>query len=205
MVSYIYPANHAPGVQIGYALGVIISRVRTAWKVLENKGQSWKVLENKICLEKPLKTVGLDKYLNFTFSCILDNFKSLWESKVKFLEKKSASFGQRQRCKSAIIKEVGCAGHENKVRIHIGSNDSYLMSPLQTGTWRFWQLLLLKKVNSNNQTKQKTKMASAVLYCVCMFFCCFFFVLFFFFFFLFVCLFFVLTLNLFQRNGNVCL
>ena len=68
--------------------------------------------------------------------------------------------------RSSITKEFECAGRKNKVRIHIGSNDSYLMfglSPLQTGTWRFCQLLLLKKVNSNNQTKQKTKMASAVL------------------------------------------
>ena len=63
--------------------------------------------------------------------------------------------------RSSITKEFECAGREN-----IGSNDSYLLfglSPLQTGTLRFRQLLLLKKVNSNNQTKQKTKMASAVL------------------------------------------
>ena len=48
--------------------------------------------------------------------------------------------------------------------------------------------LSLKKVNSNNQTKQKTKMASAVLV-----FFCFFFVVFFF------------NLNLFMCNGKVCL
>ena len=60
--------------------------------------------------------------------------------KSKVPRKKSASFEQRQRCRSAIIKEVECAGHENEVRIHIGLNDSYLMfelSPLQTGSWRF--------------------------------------------------------------------
>ena len=42
--------------------------------------------------------------------------------------------------RSSITKEFECAGRENKVPIHIGSNDSYLMfglSPLQTGTWRF--------------------------------------------------------------------
>ena len=35
--------------------------------------------------------------------------------------------------RSSITKELECAGRENKVRIHIGSNDSYLMfglSPL---------------------------------------------------------------------------
>ena len=51
----------------------------------------------------------------------------------------------------------------------IGSNVSYLMfglSPLQTGTWRFRQLLSLKKVSSHNMTKErkkKKKMVSAVL------------------------------------------
>ena len=40
--------------------------------------------------------------------------------------------------RSSITKEFECAGCENKVLIHIGSNDSYLMfglSPLQTGTF----------------------------------------------------------------------
>ena len=43
--------------------------------------------------------------------------------------------------RSSITKEFECAGRENKVRIHIGSDDSFLMfglSPLQTGTWRFF-------------------------------------------------------------------
>ena len=40
--------------------------------------------------------------------------------------------------RSSITEEFECAGRENKVRIHIGSNDSYFgLSPLQTGTWRF--------------------------------------------------------------------
>ena len=135
-------------------------------KYLKMKGSLEKSLKTKPVLKSPWKlSIDLEKYLKFTFSCILDNFKSL-RIKSKVPRKKSASFEQRQRCRSAIIKEVECAGHENKVRIHRGSNNSYLMfglSPLQTDTWRFWQLLLLKKVNSNNQTKQKTKMVSAAL------------------------------------------
>ena len=42
--------------------------------------------------------------------------------------------------RSSITNEFEFAGRENKVQIHIGSNDSYLkfgLSPLQTGTWRF--------------------------------------------------------------------
>ena len=42
--------------------------------------------------------------------------------KSKVPRKKSASSKQRQRCKSATIKEVECARHKNKVRLHIGLN-----------------------------------------------------------------------------------
>ena len=61
-------------------------------KYLKMKGSLEKSLKTKFVLKSPWKlTIDLEKYLNFTFSCVLDNFKSLWESKVKFL-KKSASF-----------------------------------------------------------------------------------------------------------------
>ena len=69
-----------------------LSGFAQAWKVLENEGSLEKSLKTKFVLKSPWKlTIDLEKYLNFTFSCVLDNFKSLWESKVKFL-KKSARF-----------------------------------------------------------------------------------------------------------------
>ena len=57
-------------------------------KYLKMKGSLEKSLKTKFVLKSPWKlTIDLEKYLNFTFSCVLDNFKSLSESKVKFLKK----------------------------------------------------------------------------------------------------------------------
>ena len=47
-------------------------------KYLKMKGSLEKSLKTKFVLKSPSKlSIDLEKYLNFTFSCILDNFKSL--------------------------------------------------------------------------------------------------------------------------------
>ena len=119
--------------------------------VLENEGQSWRVLVNKICFEK-LLSIGLEKYLNFTFS----SNQISWIIKSKVFRRKLASF--EQKCWSTIIQMVECAGREKEVQTPTSANVSYFYFRIVSlADWyhAILKVILVKRKNDfNNLFKQ---------------------------------------------------
>ena len=126
--------------------------------VLENEGQSWRVLENKICFEK-LLSIGLEKYLNFTFSSI----QISWIIKSKVFRRKLASF--EQKCQSTIIQMLECAWHENEVQTPTSATVFYFhIVSLADWYHEILKILLVKKKKMISITcLSNRKMASQVI------------------------------------------